>query len=150
MNITPQAIALIRAHVESWTGDDATIRDALNDPVVDNPTPQANVPRVLYESELATLLNDPDNGSLVKLLNWVNFGLVKADIASQNRAGIALWAGELELLGILTAGEAAAVQGYALTPIPDPAYRAQIGWAEANIGRSVDLADIRAARPQEA
>lgn len=69
-------------------------------------------PVPMYESELAGLLTDGANNSLVKLLNYVNFGLVKADIEAQNRAGVALWAGKLALLGILTAAEASAIQSY--------------------------------------
>jgi hypothetical protein len=158
MNPTPAAITTIRTKVSAlsggWAGnaDNALLATALNTEQVDNPVAQPTVPRVMYESELAAILSDPTkdsdptNGSLAKLLNWTNFGLVKADIVANNLVGIALWATELELLGILTSAQKAAVQAYT-EPIPDPNWTAQVSWAQANLGRPVDAADIAAARP---
>jgi hypothetical protein len=144
---SPLAIASIRAKVTDWTPSDATIAASLNTPSIANPTPQGQIAAPVYESELLGTLTDQGNGSLVKLINWPNFGLLKADIEIQNRAGIGLWCQALTLAGYITQGEASAIVTYLGSAVADPSYQTLLSWAQVNLGRPVDADDITASRP---
>jgi hypothetical protein len=143
-NPSPQAVAKIRARVSDWSPDDAAIAESLNRPSLPN-RPQVPVP--LVEDTLADYLTDAANGSLVKLLNWPNYGRLADDIRSGDHAKVARWAPRLVVAGIITPGEAQALVGYINSTVPDPSWPAQISWAMAAIGRPVDASDVAAARP---
>jgi hypothetical protein len=144
---SPSALEALRARVTDWSATDEALVAALNAPDRPNPTPQGTVPAPLSESALLALLTDPTNGSLVRLVEWPNFGLLKADIAAQNRAGVLLWAQALAAAGLIAPGEAGALSAYVQGTEPDPSWPAEVSWAEATLGRSVDGDDIREARP---
>jgi hypothetical protein len=152
---SPAAIAAIQAKVASLPGGWSAYTDVqlaadsgpLNTPSVANPNPQGAVPNPIGESALIPLLDDPNNGSLAKLQNYVNLALVKADIDSGNRAGVLLWAQKLPLVGVITTGEAENITSYVNGTMPDPNWTAEISWAVANIFRPVDTSDVAAARP---
>lgn len=146
-NPSPAAIAAIRSHVADWGPDDPAIADDLDTPSIANPVPQGTVPNPLYESALLSLLTDAVNGSLVKLINWPNFGLLKADIEAQNRDGVLLWCQALTAAGILTQGECEAIATYVGGTQADPDYQSLLSWAQVHIGRPVDSEDIAASRP---
>lgn len=145
---SPAAVTAIRAHVSDWTPTDAQIVAALNTPAIANPTPQPSIPAPLTEDGLAGLLTDATNGSIARLVNYVNYGLVQADILAGNRARIGGWAGKLAVAGIITVGEATAIGAALAATVPDPAWPALISWAVANLGRPVDADDVATSRPQ--
>jgi hypothetical protein len=149
VNISPAAIAAIRDHVSDWSPDDATILESLNAATVANPSPQPDIAKPVAESTFLTALTDTENQSLGKLLNWVNFGMVKADIEASNRVGIGLWCQVLPMLGLITAGEAAAIAADLSATIPDPSWPALVSWSSIHIGRDLDLSDIAASRPEQ-
>ncbi len=93
------------------------------------PNPVTSAPLIaapVYESNLLGLLTDPANGSLGKVFNWPNFGLLKADIDTQNRPSLIRWAESLAAVGIITAGEASAIISAINSQISDPAWTATI------------------------
>jgi len=147
-NPSPAAIAAIQAHVTDWGPDDQAIADALNVPDQPNPAAQGVIDNPLYESALLSLLTDATNGSLVKLISWPNFGLLKTDIEAQNRDGVGLWCQALTAAGIITVGECGAIEAYIGGTQPDPSWPPQISWAQAVIGRDLDSNDIAASRPE--
>lgn len=98
-------------------------------------------PALMYESELAGLLSLQ---SLAKLLQYVNFALIKHDIEAQNRVGVALWAGKLALCGILTADEIAAVVAYTQRTEDVPASRYEV--ASGSIGAVATISQVDEAR----
>lgn len=149
MNLSDAAVVLIREHITDWTLDDASILASLDAETLDNPAPQGRVAAPVYESALLGLLDDVANGSIVKLINWPNFGLLKSDIEAGNRDGIGLWCQALTLAGIITQGECGAILSYIGSTIPDPAWPAKVSWASVNIGRPLDLEDIAASRPEQ-
>ncbi|MDR3634343.1 MAG: hypothetical protein P4L84_11110 [Isosphaeraceae bacterium] len=152
MNPSPSAITAIEAFAAALSGGwaahtDAQVLSAIQAATVANPIAvAAQLPNVLDESALIGLLNDPSNGSLAKLLNWVNFGLVKADIDASNRTGVDLWAQKLQLLSIITAGEAGNITTYLAGTTADPSWTATVRWDVGTLGRTIDLADVIAAR----
>lgn len=125
---------------------DADVLDALLSDVAANPDPRPQVARIMVESELLSLLNDPGNGSLGKLMQWPNLGLLRQDIKENNHGGISIWSNVLAKIGTITEGESVSINEYALNPIPDPGWRSEIPRIEIIIGRSPDLDDIRSAR----
>lgn len=143
------AIVAIRARVTNWSQSIDSVVAFLNAPdaAFSNPSPQGQVAAVISESALLSLLTDPNNGSIVKLNNWVNFSLLKSDIEGQNRIGIGLWCQILPLLGLITQGEATAIINYIQSTEPDPTWSPTISWAQATLGRPVDFFDVAAARP---
>lgn len=156
MNPTPAAITKIRAYAAAlsggWTGNsDAQILAAYNAATLDNPATQEQVPVVLAESSLKTLLGA---GSLANLMLWGNFGLLKADIDSNNKVAVGeLWApllAETTLPGgsttIIQPSEAAAITAFCQSEIADPAWQAKVSQAQIDLGRAADAADIAAAR----
>jgi hypothetical protein len=101
----------------------------LNTPTeVANPTPQGTVfvNPILSETTLLGLLTDPTNGSGAKLINYPNLASVLADIDANNHEAVALWAGRLALVGIVTAGEATAIEAYCMASELDPAWQATL------------------------
>lgn len=128
--LTPEETATLHTELQGAAYanlTDAQRLDLLNIPsMVANPVAQPQIPRTMEESDLAGLLTDQANGSLKQLLNWVNFGLLKADIDNQNHAGVGIWAMKCEMLGLITTAEAVAVQAYAAETIPDPSWPAQV------------------------
>lgn len=146
-NPSPAAIAAIKAVVIDWGPTDQAIADTLNTPDRANPVAQGVIDNPLYESALLSLLTDATNNSLVKLINWPNFGLLKADIKAQNRDGVSLWCQALTLAGIITQAECGSISTYVTGTQADPNWQSQISWAQAVIGRAVDSDDIAASRP---
>lgn len=145
MNPSPQAVAAIRSAVADWTPDDAAIAASLNAPSIPNPDPQGQVPRPCLESTLFPLLSP---ASAVKVSAHPNFAVIKADIDGGNRAGlIGMWCPVLVGGAYITQPECDAIMAYLQGTDPDPAWPAQISWAQANLGRPVDASDIAASRP---
>jgi hypothetical protein len=148
MNPSPAAIAAIQGHVTTWTTQtDAQILADLNNAVIANPTPQGQTLKPVSESAFMALLTDPTNGSVLKLIDWVNFALLKADIEAANRVGIGLWCQVLPGKGFITTGEASAIVADLSATQPDPSWPSHVSWAYINIGRDLDLGDIAASRP---
>jgi hypothetical protein len=147
MNPSPQTIAAIQAKVTDWTPDDAAILASLKGEMVANPAAQGQTLKPVSESAFMSLLTDQVNGSVVKLLNWVNFAQLKADIESSNRTGIGLWCQVLPAVGLITADEAAAITADLSATQADPSWQAQLSWPLINIGRELDIEDIAASRP---
>jgi hypothetical protein len=145
--LTPLQFAQIRLKVTDWSPPAEAIRDQLNALPTPNPTPQAQFPAPLYESELLGLLTP---ASIAKFRDHVNFGLVKADIARGNRTGVQLWAHIFAATlpgGFLTPAEVAAIETYCARTVPDPAWSPTVAWTRAAFGRPLTADDVRLARP---
>jgi len=140
---TAAQIALIRARVTDWTPTDETITAALNTPAIANPAAQGTIPRRLVKMEVLGLIAP---GHVAAVLNYPNLALVYAAFDAQDHASATSWAQALAMIGAIDNTDAAAVIGYINTPVPDPAWPAQISWAQANLGRAADTADVWTAR----
>jgi hypothetical protein len=150
-NPTPRAVETIRDRVValglSWANQtDADILAALQADLVDNPNPRPVRPRMLREVDLMTLLTDPDHGSVARLLNWVNFSMVQADIRANDHGRALTWIKVLPALDLITSAEAEALAAYIQEQVPDPDWREQLTVMEWALGRPVDLDDIAVAR----
>jgi hypothetical protein len=143
---TPQAIALIGAKVDAlpggWAGNsDAQVVAALNAPSVANPTPQGTVPKPFVAADL---VDAAAQGSRAALASFVT-GAAPFIIA-QDAAHLAAGIDALVSCGTITSGDAAAMKAVLTATQPDPSYPAQIGWAQANLGRPLDQLDASVAR----
>jgi hypothetical protein len=144
-NITAEGAALIAARVagDFDQHDDAAIRDVLNAATEPNPTPQGTKPRTLRMAELMGLASV---GTRAALLANPNLAAARADVIAQDHHGVSTWLMGYASAGIIPLDEAQAMLAYVQTPVPDPAWLAQVSWAVLNLGRPVDEQDIAAAR----
>lgn len=143
-NPTAAAIAAIRARVTDWTQSDAAILSALNAADQPNPMPQAQVRKPMSVSALFAKVSA---ASRAKLASRPGLPQAIMDIRSQDPSAVLNWVQLFVDTLDLTPAEAAALQAEINATIPDPKYRAQLSWAEINLGRPVDAADLTAARP---
>jgi hypothetical protein len=144
MNPSPAAVAWIKAQSPNWAQTDSQIAASLNAATVANPVQAApQIPNAISESALMGTLSQ---ASQTALLNWVNLGLVKADVESQNRVGLLLWATKLVLAGVITSADATALTTYLNGTTADPSWTATIPAPIAALGRLVDADDISVAR----
>ena len=124
----------LRSYVDSredWAEyDDAAKVVALN-------TYKGKIPQPIYESDLIAVLSTESIG---QVLNWSNYGLVKADIDRQNQVGLKLWAMVLVPMGKINAEEAAAITALCNREIDGGPTVAQsiAGWDQ-----SVTIDDLR-------
>jgi hypothetical protein len=101
-------------NLQAWDSTQSgTDTDRLN---ILNAVSQGSKPSVMYESSLMELLSP---SSLVKVLNYTNFGLVKNDLDNQNVLGVTLWADALLALSLITSDESQAIKTYAQRTEPD-------------------------------
>lgn len=147
MNPSAPAVAAIVARVATIPGgfpgnSDAQLAGFLNAPTVANPAPQAQVPRPFTASDLVSAAAPSSRQALGPVLS----GAAAALIVGQDAPHLAAGLDALALVGTITAVDQAAMKAVLAQTLPDPAYRPQLGWAEATLGRPVDAADLAAAR----
>ena len=146
MNPSPEAIAAIRAHVTDWTPDDATIASNLNAPSVPNPVQAA--PTVPKPYTFADVMSCLSSASIANVRSLPTSTALITAINARDTTSVLNWLSALQAGSpLITTSEAQAVQGVVTATEPDPTWAAQIGWAQANLGRPADAADIYAARP---
>lgn len=147
MNPTPAAITLIQGYISgmsgAWTNADSVIVAAMNAPSITNPSPQGTVP-VPYSS--AQLLGCLSQGSAANLAAFPAIDQLYQDIQANNSANVAATVALLAAAGKIQSSEATAIEAILSATQPNPSWPAQIGWAQANLGRPVDSQDIEAAR----
>jgi hypothetical protein len=148
MNLSPAGITAVNTYVAGmaggWTGNaDATILAAVNNPTIANPAAQGTVPAGYSVTSLLGLLS---TGSLSSLRTFPALTQLSQDIASNNSGNVLVAVEALAAFGDITSAEATAVAGAVNATVADPSYEAHIGWAQANLGRALDLNDIEEAR----
>jgi hypothetical protein len=146
VNPSPAAVNLIRSEVSDWSPSDPAIVAELNTPSIPNPTSRGTVPVPL---SVAAVLGALSQASIMNLFTKGS-GIVptiRDDLNAQDRNACALWAQGLAESSIITSGELGALQAVLTATQLDPSWPAQISWAQANLGRPVDAADVAAARP---
>lgn len=150
MNPSPAAVAAIQTYAAAlsggWAGNaDDAILAAANAPSVANPTPQ---PTVAKPYTYVDLLGHLSAGSIAKLVVLPSLPTIVDSINAGNLLACQRWIATLVAGAIITGDEATALGGVMAATEPDPAFPARISWAEADIGRPLDLSDISEARPQ--
>lgn len=144
-NPTPTVIDWIRAQDPDWTRRNDEIATDLNGRTVPNPVPQTTLPRPFAIADLKAILDTPALGklqalpSLPRLLDM---------ITTQNRDGLALWADLLTAGGTITGTQRATILGRLAETEPDPAWLPEVPRAVLDLGRTLDAADVAAARPE--
>ncbi len=144
MNPSPAAIAAIRAQVTDWTPNDTTIAANLNAPTVANPVSQATVSKPFGPADLIGCL---DAATLSKLTGKPTIVAIVQAALVQDRPTLTALVALGVAAGDLTTTQQSAIDAVLAASIPDPSWQAQIGWAQANLGRPVDSSDIAASRP---
>lgn len=112
-------------------------------PLLDNPTPQPDRPRLITWRAFLDALTA---GDVAKVYASGMTGDVRAALDSNDRAiAGSLWRG---LKTILAAGSITAIEAAMAQTEKDPAWSAKIAgqsWADANLGRAVTPSDVQAA-----
>lgn len=145
-NPSPQAVAAIRAHVPEiggWGQGNDSLVQKLNATDQANPTTRLTVAKPL---DTASLL-----GKLSKVAKGKVYGRpaiigLQADIRSGNRVAVKNWFGLAYEADDISGAEYASLIAEVDATIPDPAWPATISWAQATLGRPVDLDDVATAR----
>lgn len=130
---------------EWWTAkDDATVLVDVRaqQGLVPNPVPQAMVPVHLKTPNIMSLVPS----AVPHLHNNPNAKPIRDDIIAQDHAGVINWAYIWYAGGIITEAEKNAVMVYCATPVPDPAWQAELPWDVAEFGRALEVSDIAETR----
>jgi len=148
MNPSPAAITWIQGYVEaltgSWSGNtDRTVVSSANSPTITNPQSAPTVPVPYTAAGLLSLLS---SGSIANLAAFPAIHDVFDDVAAQNTPNLLAAVGLLEAAGKITINEAAAITSALTATEPQPGWPAQIGAAQANLGRLLDASDVAMAR----
>ena len=115
----------------------------MNAASVANPVPQATIPTPYT---LAQFISALSAGSLtnLKTLSWL-YNLAQ-DIGLMNTPSVLIDLQLLKATGVILAAEYTTLSTAVNSTELDPSWPAQVGWAQANIGRPVDLNDIATVR----
>lgn len=147
MNPTPAAIDWIRSFAATleggWSLSDSAIVAAANAPSIPNPVPQPTRDKAFTFSEFMAAL---DQATIKTVSDYGTFSDVRRDIEMNNRGACALWIQLFVVRGELTTQQAAALTAIISATEPDPDWRPMISVAEQNIGRMVDVYDVKEAR----
>lgn len=151
MNPTPDAIAAIATFVAGlsggWTGNtDAQVVAAANDPAVANPAPQGQVPAGYSAASLLALLSQ---ASAANVESFPGISRLFDDILAQDSPRVLATIALMSASGRILSSEATAMTAAVTATQADPSWQSQIGWAQANLGRPLDLADSAAARAKQ-
>lgn len=147
MRPSPIAVELIRGRVADWSVGEKAILDELNAATERNPAALLEMPKPMTVSNLLPLLTKEEL-TAVRQEPWLVSFI--GDVKAQDREAVLQWAAVAEMTGLVSAATRDAVLNEVLATIPDPAYRANLSWAELALGRPVDADDLRAARPEGA
>jgi hypothetical protein len=143
MNPSPEAVAAIRARVADWSPTDAEVASALNAPTVDNPTPAATVPIPFLTRDLMGTLDQP---ALAKIMALPSLARLLEDIERGEPGRLDNWIALLTAGGAISQAQAGVISGVVHATGPDPSWPSLISWAQASLGRPVDVDDVAAAR----
>lgn len=143
-NPTPAAIAAIRARVSDWTPGDQQIADALNVADQANPIPAPPIPKPM-DSE--TLLGKISNVAKGKVYRQPAIVGLQNSIHSGDRKAVKSWFALALVGGDIGQAEYNDLVTEIDATIPDPRWPDKVSWAQINLGRPADAADIAAARP---
>ena len=148
MNPSPTAITAIASKVPTlpggWAGNaDAAIAGLLNTPSVANPAAQGTVPNPFSAADLINAASPANRAALASLI----LGSA-AFIIAQDRVHMTAGITALADCSAIQAADATAMIAVLDATIPDPSWPAQLSWAQINLGRPVDTADITVSRPQ--
>jgi hypothetical protein len=144
VNPSPQAIALIRSRVTNWNQSNDAILTALNAPSIANPKPQTQKPKKLKMGDVLGTISRASKG---KLIGVAFLPAIRDAINTQDRTSCLDWLDVLNSGGIITDPEKTDLTTLINSTELDPSWVAQISWAEATIGRLLDILDIIAAHP---
>ena len=148
MNPTPAAIAAIDIFVAGLAGGwasntDAQVVTAANNPTVANPAAQGQIPAGYSAASLLGLLSQ---SSAQNVESFPGIAQLFADIVSQNTPSVLAAVSLMLASGRILSSEASAIGTAVVAIQPDPAYQSHVGWAQANLGRPLDLYDSATAR----
>lgn len=148
MNPSPVAIALINTYVTGlpggWAGNtDAQVVAAANLASVANPVPQGTI---FTPFTLASLAASISASSRSNLKSFAALDSLIADINANNIANCLAWWTVLAGMAVITSAEATALTATVQATELNPAWPAQVGWAQANLGRPMDIYDSQIAR----
>lgn len=148
MNPSPAAVTWIQSYVTgltgSWSGNtDRAVVAAANTPSVTNPQ---SAPTVQTPYTAVSLLSLLSSGSAANLVTFPAIHDLFADIASTNSAAVLDAVALLVTASRITSSEATAITAAVTATEPQPGWPAQIGVAQANLGRVLDTSDVAAAR----
>ena len=147
MNPIPDAITALQGYIDGmsggWTNQDSAIVSAMNAPSAANPTPQGTIPTPYTITQLVGSLS---SGSLANLDTFPALYQLMQDIDANNTGNVLIAVEFLAAAGKILSSEATAIEAIVEATELDPSWPSQIGWAQANLGRPADSADIEAAR----
>lgn len=149
MNPSQEAILWIRSYVDSlqggWSGlSNQEIVSAANELTVTNPVSPELVPVPFTEDQI---LGEISDAAGVAILQQPALPMIMEAIESNDIPSCLRWIAWLAKAQILSAAEAQALQAVVTATQDDPTWKPQIGAAQANIGRPLDLDDVSKARP---
>ena len=152
MNMIPQVIKLVKTYVDSVGGTpplstqaSAQIAAALNQQNIPNPVTQA--PQVPKPWDFPTLMSLVSPASQAKLGTYQYLIELVSDLRNRDTVAALTWSSLLGSMGLLQVSEAQAIQALLTSTISDPAWTAQISWAQANLGGPVSVNDISQCYP---
>jgi hypothetical protein len=148
MNPSPAAIAAINTYVGGlaggWVGNtDAQIATAANTPAIANPTPQGTVPTPFT---FTSLLGSLSQSSAANVESFPGVSDLYNDIIAQNGPRVLAAIALMSASGRILSAEATAMTTTINATELDPTWPAQVGWAQANLGRPLDANDSAVAR----
>ena len=142
MNINQDFINKIDAKVPDKNQTAEAVVAYLNTRDIDNPIITA--PHILPTftfTQIATLISSP---SMIKLVDYIHFNQVIADIRAMDHAAVGLWATALAAASYMTSEEKDAIIALVSTATDDPNWTEHISWSEQTFGAQVTVADIEA------
>jgi hypothetical protein len=142
-NPSPAALSAIRGRVSDWSASDPEVAAALNapDPAYPNPGPRPDIPRPFG---LADVVNAVDPARRMAIKPYL--AVITPLVIAQDRGRILAGFDAAVAIGDAQQSDRDAVAAVLAGTTPDPAWRADLSWAEATLGRPADLADVAAAR----
>lgn len=154
MNPSPPAIALIKTFVTGlsggWAGNtDAQIVAAANDPTIANaPGVPGYQPQGMIQTPytFVSLLGGLSQPSAANVESFPGISNLFDDILAQSTSRVLAAVQLMAASGRMTSGEAAALGAILTATEPDPGWPSLVGWAQANLGRPLDLDDSAIAR----
>jgi hypothetical protein len=143
-NPTPDAITAILAQ-STVLGNpaNAALLTALNTANVTNTATRATVPATFTAAGVFACLSA---GSITNLKGYAALTDLQAAITAQSPQDVIDWFTIPLAIGDVTSAEVTAVTALVQATQADPSYPTEVSWAQANLGRPADLADIVAAR----
>ncbi len=148
MNLSPAGITAVNGFVAGlaggWSGNtDAAVLAAIDAPAVANPATRGTVPAGYTVASVMALLSSQ---SIQNLRTFPALYQLMGDIQANNSANVLVAVEFLVASADIQSSEGTAIAAAVNATVPDPSWQATVGWAQANLGRPMDITDIEEAR----